>query len=515
MRGERVIVVGAGIGGLAAALELASDGAEVTVVERAAHPGGKLRQTAVGGALVDSGPTVFTMLPVFEELFARAGARLGDHLRLRQATTLARHGWPDGARLDLYADLERSADAIERFSGSRDAEGYRRFAAEAQRIYNTLELPFIRSERPSLPGLIARVAAATPNNLWCIQPYSSLWAKLGKFFRDPRLRQLFARYATYCGASPFSAPATLMLVAHVERQGVWLIEGGMQRLADALSRLADGMGCDFRYGAHVEQILLAQGRASGVQLSGGEVIAADAVICNADVNAVAGGLLGQAARPAARPVPARSRSLSAVTWAMTARPSGFPLVHHNVFFSSDYPAEFRDIFARRRPPRAPTVYVCAQDRGDGDAGRAGETVSERLLCLVNAPADGDGRSFDQGEIERCADSMFEALSRCGLRIERRPEATAVTTPADFNAAFPATGGALYGRASHGWLASFQRAGARSRIPGLYFAGGSVHPGAGLPMAALSGRLAASALKADLASQRRSYPAAMPGGMSTA
>lgn len=513
MRSGRVIVIGAGIGGLAAALDLSTHGLNVLVLERAAAAGGKLRRIEIGDAAIDAGPTVFTMRKVFEALFADAGANLADHLTLYRATTLARHGWPDGGRLDLFADIDRSADAIAAFSGPRDAAGYRRFVADARRIYQTLDAPFIRNLKPSLPGLIGRVAAATPGDLWCIQPYSSLWSKLGSYFRDPRLRQLFGRYSTYCGSSPFRSPATLMLIAHVEQDGVWMVEGGMHEIAAAFVALATRKGCEIRTGAHVEAILVEDGKAQGVRLAGGEVIHADAVISNGDVNAVASGSLGLAVQRAADGVSARNRSLSAMTWAMVAKVSGFPLLRHTVLFSDDYAAEFEDIFRHQRMPRRPTVYVCAQDRGDDDRPESGET--ERLLCIVNAPPIGDQKIFGDREIELCAASTFEALNRCGLQIDGRREATVVTTPTDFHKAYPATGGALYGRASHGWQASFQRAPARSRIAGLYFAGGSTHPGSGLPMAALSGRMAAQALRADLALSRTFRPVAMPGGMSTA
>jgi 1-hydroxycarotenoid 3,4-desaturase len=513
MRSERVIVIGAGIGGLAAALDLAARGAHVTVLERAARPGGKLRQIEVGGRAVDAGPTVFTLRSVFEELFARAGASLSDHLTMTRVTTLARHAWPGGASLDLFADIDRSAAAIGQFGGLREAAGYRRFAADSQRIYRTLEQPFIRSAKPTLPGLIARVAATQPRNLWCIQPYASLWRKLGDYFRDIRLRQLFARYATYNGSSPFSAPATLMLIAHVEREGVWLIDGGMQKLADALAALIERQGGQIRCDAHVAEIMIRNSCAEGVRLASGEVLTADAVVCNADVTAVAEGAFGRMAQAAARPVARSARSLSAMTWAMAATPSGFPLLRHSVFFSTDYRAEFDDILKRQRLPRAPTVYLCAQDRGDVD-GPAGDGP-ERLFCVVNAPATGDSNRFDQGEVRQCFDSMVATLARCGLRIEADPATMTATTPADFHRAFPSTGGAIYGRASHGWMASFQRAASRSKVAGLYFAGGSSHPGAGLPMAALSGMLAATALRADLVSQGRFRPAAMSGGMSTA
>ncbi len=207
---RQVVVIGGGVGGLVAALELACAGLDVTLLERAATPGGKLRQVAVAGQRLDAGPTVFTMRWVFESIFADAGAVLSDHLSLRPASVLARHAWTADQSLDLFADLEQSADAIGRFAGAAEAAGFRAFSAEAQRIYATLEKPFIRGARPSMGSLVRDAGAVA---LWGIRPFDTLWKALSQHFRDPRLRQLFGRYATYCGSSPFLAPATLMLVA--------------------------------------------------------------------------------------------------------------------------------------------------------------------------------------------------------------------------------------------------------------------------------------------------------------
>ncbi len=506
---RRVVVIGGGVGGLVAALELACAGLDVTLLERAATPGGKLREVAVAGRRLDAGPTVFTMRWVFESIFADAGAALSDHLSLRPASVLARHAWTADQRLDLFADLEQSADAIGHFAGAAEARGFRAFSAEAQRIYATLEKPFIRGARPSMGSLVRDAGAVA---LWGIRPFDTLWKALSQHFADPRLRQLFGRYATYCGSSPFLAPATLMLVAHVERDGVWLVDGGMHRIAQALAGLAAARGATLRYGAEAAEVLLERGRVAGVRLADGERVAAEAVVVNADAGAVAAGLLGGAVHGAAPAVAARDRSLSAVTWATVARSEGFPLSRHTVFFSGDYAAEFRDLAAGRLP-REPTVYVCAQDRGDDDTLLSGP---ERLLCLVNAPSSGDARPLTPTEIEQCADRSFRLLARCGLTL--MPEATEVTTPEGFHQLFPGTGGALYGPAVHGATATFKRPGARTRVLGLYLAGGSTHPGAGVPMAALSGRLAAASLLADLektawTSTARSPAAATPGGMS--
>jgi 1-hydroxycarotenoid 3,4-desaturase len=302
-----------------------------------------------------------------------------------------------------------------------------------------------------------------------------------------------------------------MLIAHVERTGVWTIDGGMHRLATGLADCAVSLGATIRYDKEVSAVLASGGRASGVRLADGECLDADAVIVNADVAAVAGGLFGADVRAAAAKFPPQARSLSAMTWSLVARAEGFPLSRHSVFFSRDYQAEFDDIFHRSAVPSEPTVYVCAQDRADDDSPGQAE---ERLLVLINAPAIGDRHQFDKAEVHQCAQRTFAGLQRCGLQIQARSDATSVTTPTDFNKLFPATGGALYGRSTHGWTASFQRPGARTKIKGLYLAGGSTHPGPGVPMAALSGRSAAASLLADLTSTGLSPRTVMRGGTST-
>jgi 1-hydroxycarotenoid 3,4-desaturase len=505
----RIAVIGAGVAGLTAAIELAHTGFQVVLLERALGPGGKMRHVQIGGRALDAGPTVFTLRTVFDQLFADAGDCLDRRLNLIRADVLARHAWSANERLDLYAGVERSAQAIGEFAGAREAQGFLRFAAQAARIYATLDVSFMRAPRPSLLDLVRRIGVARATDLWNIQPFSSLWRSAGRYFQDQRLRQLFARYATYCGSSPFAAPATLMLIAHVEQAGVWYIEGGMQRLAQELAALALRKGAILRYGAEVTQIILRHGRVSAVQIDGGERLAVDAVVCNADNNALAAGLFGAAVSHAVRPTAPQARSLSAVTWSLLARTQGFELAHHSVFFNGNYAAEFDDIFLRRRLPRAPTIYVCAQDRHDATpAPQSGE----RLLCLVNAPPNGDSHRYDPAEINECATHVFATLARFGLSVEAQPDVV-TTTPSDFHRLFPGTGGALYGPASHGWMASFQRAGSRSKVAGLYLAGGSTHPGPGVPMAAMSGRLAAASVAADCASMIGYRPMAMPGGMS--
>ncbi|MCC5868729.1 MAG: phytoene desaturase [Gammaproteobacteria bacterium] len=497
-----VVVVGAGMAGLVAALELSRRGAAVRVIERASGPGGKMRQVPLGGQQLDAGPTVLTMRWVFDELFDAAGSALADHVRLAPAELLARHAWSADERLDLYADLAASTDAIGAFAGAAEARRFRAFCARARSTFEALEHSYMRAARPTPVSLVRRAGLRGLPGLMKISPFATLWDALGEYFHDPRLRQLFGRYATYCGASPYAAPATLMLIAHVELAGVWRPLDGMHSLALAIAALAARHGAEFHYDCEVRDITTQQGRTSGVHLDDGRHLAADAVVFNGDVAALAGGLLGADARKACAATTPAQRSLSAITWTMCARTAGFDLSHHNVFFSDDYAAEFTDIFTHGRLPRTPTVYICAQDRG-ADAS-PGPQDAERLLCLVNAPAlgDRDTPTLNAAEIERCEERTFQRLADCGLALSPQAAATLRTTPSDWAALFPATGGALYGQASHGWRTSFSRPGAHSRLPGLYLAGGSVHPGPGVPMAALSGRLAATALWQDLTSRGR-------------
>jgi 1-hydroxycarotenoid 3,4-desaturase len=524
MADHRVVVVGAGIGGLVSALLLACRSLQVTLLEAAPTPGGKMRQVLVDGAAIDAGPTVFTMRWVFEEILAEAGTSLDALLRLSPLSVLARHAWRGSdSRLDLFADLQRSADAIAQFSSPAEARRFLGFCAQARRAYDTLEGPYIRSERPSLLRMGLDLGPRGLGVLAGLGPFASLWRALARHFHDPRLQQLFGRYATYCGASPWAAPATLMLVAQVELDGVWSVDGGMHAVAQALAQLAQRKGVDIRYGQACSRIVLQQGRVSGVQLEDGQTLVADSVVFNGDAQALATGLLGdgvQRAVHAAPRVPGQGRSLSAVTWALHARAQGFPLLRHNVFFDSDYNSEFDDIFRQQRLPRQGTVYVCAQDRNDSAQPAGGAGSPERLLCLVNAPADGDrlaggaARSFDLSETDPCEMRSLALLRQCGLTLEWQPHQVLRSTPQDFHRLFPATGGALYGQATHGWMSSFSRPSAASAIPGLFLAGGSVHPGPGVPMAAMSGRLAAATLLAHLDSTSRSRRVHISGGIST-
>jgi 1-hydroxycarotenoid 3,4-desaturase len=529
---KRVAVVGSGIGGLASALSLAAAGYQVTVFEKETYIGGKIRQ--LHG--VDSGPTVFTLRWILDSLFAQAGLNMSDWIELEPLNNLARHVWSPGVygdrqfsqptQLDLFADAKQSLDAIGRFSGAAQAKQFEHFCQQARKVYAKLEGPYIRSAKPGFLRMTADLGPAGLAALAGLGPFASLWQTLGRHFSDPRLRQLFGRYATYCGASPWQAPATLMLIAQVEMDGVWSVKGGMKSVVNALAKASAQQGTQFELNTWVNRVRIDNNRVIGLDVTrdgAQQFLPFDSVVFNGDVAALSQGLLGLGASQALPSIQAdtagykNQRSLSALT--VTARSvspiQGFDLVRHNVFFAPDYAAEFHDIFAKRRLPQNGTVYVCAQDRSDDSTA---SRPDEGYLALINAPAVADisiqPDPLAREEVMQCIQNHFNRLASLGLSLPMPPRQTTITTPKDFHRLFPATGGALYGQASHGWMNQFRRMGAQTKVQGLYLAGGSVHPGPGVPMAAMSGRLAAETLMADQDSTRRSKRVVIAGGTST-
>lgn len=475
-----------------------------------------MRVVPVDGQPVDAGPTVLTMRHVFDQLFAQAGLALDDFATLIPLEVLARHAWTDGSSLDLFSSTDRNAEAIAALAGRRNADGYRRFLDHARKIHQAVEGPFIRAARASMISAAWRAGPRAALRLLDVDWQRTMWAALRSFFDDPRLLQLFGRYATYYGSSPFEAPATLSLIAHVEQSGVWRVRGGMHRLAVALAHAVREREGTIVVGRTVERIVVERGCARGVVLDGGDRVDADAVVVNADPNALAAGRFGEEATRAVKGPTKQPRSLSAMTFCLRARTSGLPLQWHNVFFGPKYQQEFDDVFVRRAMPREPTVYVCA---ADPEPAPPSPGEPRRLFALVNAPATGEEHDFTP-EIEPCLQAALTTLERCGVALETsasellNSEMTATTTPNDFERMFPATGGGLYGAATHGALAPFSRPGARTRIRSLYLVGGAVHPGAGVPMVALGGQAAAWHVLQDHPSMRRSVPMATRGGTST-
>lgn len=502
-RTERVVVVGAGMGGLATAIRLAAAGHGVTVIEAADRPGGKARAVASVAGPVDTGPTVLTMRAEVDALFALAGLRTEETVDLIALPELARHFWPDGSRLDLFTDRDANIEAIRAFAGPREAEAFARFDRLATGLHAAFEGPVMQAPRPDRLGILRGAMAP---GLWpALRPGRSLLALLRAQFRDPRLVQLFTRYATYVGGRPAQSPAVLALIWRAEAAGVWAVRQGIHGLAEALARAAESLGVEFRFGTRARRIVRQGGRVAAVEIEGGATIPCAACVFNGDPGALRGGLLGDAAR-AALPALAPKPSLSAWVWAFAARPRGVDLVHHNVFFTDDPEAEFGPI-GRGKMPERPTLYVCAMDRGLGPL-----PETERFEIIMNAPA---GQTAPPAEEAQCRTRTFPQLERFGLVFSPEPATSALTTPTRLAQLFPGSQGAIYGQSPEGTFAAFARPTAATALPGLYLAGGGAHPGAGVPMALISGRHAATACAAGLTSASTSARTVTPGGMSTA
>ncbi len=508
--GENVVVIGAGMGGLAAAIRLATAGRRVTLIEAAAYPGGKMRTVPSDAGPVDAGPTVLTMRQVFDDLFALCGERLDDHLTLIPQPILARHWWPDGSRLDLFSNVDASAAAIADFAGRSEAAGFMRFHRTTAALYAAFEAPVMLAPHPDVPAIL-RAALTSPRFWPALLPGVSLDGFVGQYFRDPRLRQLFGRYATYVGGRPGHTPAVLAVIWQAEARGVWAVQGGMHKLAEALAALAERQGVALSYGTAVSEILRNNRCVSGVRLSDGHVITCRQVVFNGDPAALRQGLLGDSPRAALPQNATAPRSLSAQVWSFAAHvagPAAADLVHHNLFFSGDPDLEFGPIGAGNLPAE-PTLYLCAEDR----ATRTDRRGKERFEIILNAPAISPTQAQDPQEAMQCRTKTFHRLTQVGLTFTPEPPDVALTTPHQLAQMFPGSMGSIYGRSPEGAMASFLRPRAKTSLRGLYLAGGGAHPGAGVPMAALSGKHAAEAMLKDLTSASRLAPTVMLGGMS--
>jgi 1-hydroxycarotenoid 3,4-desaturase len=502
-----VIVIGAGIAGLSTAARLAHRGHAVTVLERHTWAGGKMRTLASDAGPVDTGPTVLTLRYVFDRLFQDLGERLEDHITLLHQPLIARHFWPDGSQLDLFDDQARNVEQITSFAGAKAAQQFVRFCANARTLFEGLEQVMMQNSAPTLPGIAAHVLTH-PHLIPKLATTTSMARFLSRQFGDPRLAQLFGRYATYVGGSPYRSPALLTLIWQAELAGVYAVKGGMHKLAQAIADLACARGAQIQFNAHVSEILVSGGRATGVRLSDGTKLSAESVVFNGDPRALALGELGAGCATVASQTGQINRSLSAEVWAFAATPSGRDLAYHNVFFRDDPKPEFEALVNGRRVAD-PTLYICALDRAGPDA----PPTLERFETIANAPPLTDGPVPQ--EIPSCQTRTFQTLEQFGLSFSPTPDRSCLTTPKDWDRLFPATAGSIYGQSPNGMMAAFQRPTARTAVRGLYLVGGGTHPGAGVPMATLSAQHADEMMQQDQISTSPSRQTDMPGGMSMA
>jgi 1-hydroxycarotenoid 3,4-desaturase len=501
-----VVCIGGGIGGLCAALRLAIQGRPVQLLEAGPRLGGKAGQCEVDGRAFDTGPTVLTMPWVFEALFEAAGSDFARVLRPQAQATLAQHYYPDGSHVGLYTEAARSREAIGNFAGAAAARAFDAYMRHSKKLYDLSLEPFIAGPKPTLGGVWGRYGWQSLKLLRQLDAGRTVMEAVQSFFDDPRLCQLFGRYATYSGGSPYATPATYSLIAYVEQQGVLALPGGLHALPEALGTLLRAHGASVRLQTPVEGLRRLTDGSWELQLPHQERLQASAVVINGGPTA-----LQKMYAPTRRP-PRLALGLSALTFCGMARvkQTGPPLAHHNVFFGTSYAEEFAALFARRAICASPTVYLCAADRLEGGTAPPvpSSQAEEPIFCLINAPS-----SLGPCELETEQLRLHAQLERCGLSLQ--PQSSwRLRTPADFAQLDLGGLAQIYGVPPHSWRSGFLRPGSRSKLPGIYFCGGHCHPGPGLPMAALSGSWAAQALDEDFPSTIRCRPAATPGGTST-
>jgi len=516
---KKIIIVGAGIGGLSAAIRLAAQGHSVTMLERQAQVGGKMNRVEMNGFRFDTGPSLITMPYVLEDLFRSAQRELKDYLDLVPLDITCRYFYRDGLVLNAWREHEQLAEEFAHLN-SHDGAAFYRFFDSARNIYQAAADPFLYHSLGSpldvLRTFIHYVLWGHPNNdngeqghatttlfsrlkavLAALSP-QTLDSSIRGFFQDEHLRQLFGRYATYNGSSPYLVASVYSIIPYVElADGGWYPRGGIYAVAQALERLARELDVTIETNCDVRRILVERNEAHGVVLANGRVLRSDIVIANSDVVTTYRELLSPTVR---------KRSRVQCLEQLEPSCSGFVILlgldkhypqfaHHNIFFSDDYPAEFDDLFERHIPLRNPTIYVCDTSRSDSTQAPPGY---ENLFVLVNAPyltAKSDWKRDALTYRDRILDILasYKQIDLGDLREHIVCEA--ILTPEDFQEKYGANAGSIYGLSSNARMAPFTRPSNTSKIRNLYFVGGSTHPGGGVPLVMLSGKIVA-----DLISQ---------------
>ncbi len=491
MKNKKVVVVGGGLGALSAAIYLAKLGFSVLLFEKNEKVGGKVNEVVLDNYRFDTGASLLTMLSVIDDLFTFAGVTRSDYLDFLPIDPLCRYFFADGSVMDASADITKMKQAIEKIS-PEDVGAYERFLSYSERIYNLTSEIFMYTPIHEFKKLIKSRHFQTLFRLYQIDPFRTVHQSVSRFFSDPRLIQLFDRYATYNGSDPFQAPATLNIIPYIEYVlGGFYIKGGIYRLIDALVSVANELDVQIHRSSTVEKICHDGKRIMGVQVNG-EIIKTEYVLCNTDA-VIAHRELIDGYRSISKKLSRLEPSLSGMVFLWGVNGSYPELAHHNIIFSSDYRTEFEQIFKYQHVPDDPTIYIAITSKTDIEHAPEG---CENWFVLLNMPYLIPEQIWDQ-EKDRMRSVVKDKLRQVGLNIDKHIEMEKIYTPVDFQDMYASNRGSIYGISSNSRTTAFKRIPNRSRIlDGLYFSGGSVHPGGGIPLVVLSGKMAATLIAED-------------------
>ena len=494
---REAIVVGAGLGGLSAAIRLAASGWRVRVFEQQPTPGGKAGTEVRDGYRFDTGPSLLTMPYVLEQLFSEAGRDWKEYLTVADLPVICNYFWKDGTRLSAWSQPDRFAAEVEEKLGE-PAEHVAKYLRYCGRINETASELFLWNSLHDRRTYQSKLFWRNLLRIFRIDPLRTMNQAHEHFFEDPRVRQLFNRYATYNGSSPYRTPATLNIIPYVEYvEGGYAVVGGIHAIPRALERLAGELGIEITYNTRVDRILTERegrrARVTGVQI-GDTVHHADVVVSNVDVSVTYPTLLANETARELKRYQKLEPSSSGLVFYWGIRKQFPELAVNNIFFSSDYRREFEQIFDQHVCPDDPTIYINITSKiTPQDAPKNGEN----WFILINAPYV-DGQDWE-AQTRKVRTAVVERLSReLGCDIASLIETESVMTPVDIERKTMSYRGALYGISSNSRTAAFARHPNRSPdYAGLYFCGGSAHPGGGMPLVMLSGKIAADLIRADI------------------
>ena len=502
----RVVVIGAGMGGMATAARLAVKKHDVTIVEQSHTYGGKLGTVERDGFVFDTGPSLLTIPAVYRDLFNKTGMPLEKSIEIVDLDPAFGYHFSDGTTLDMPGfGVGRCAAAMQDVFGGTSGQDWRDFSARAADIWQITRRPVLESPLSGMRDFMP--LAKDFSAIRTVAPFRSLRSIAAKYLADPRQRTLVDRYATYTGSDPRKAPAALATVPYVEQTfGAYHVAGGIRKLADALYERVIERGVDVRFNADVARLELTNDRACGVTLASGERLPADIVVSNADARHLYQDLVQDPRGSAAlQKLSKATASLSGFVILVAARGRTPGIRHHNGWFPSNYDDEFDSIFGRNpRPVPDPTIYACVPD----DDQMRPDSDHESWFILVNAPRHSDVDepgciNWDApGLADQYRDRIFDVLAQRGIDLRERALWTITRTPADLERATRAPGGSIYGTSSNGARAAFLRPANISPIPRLYLVGGSAHPGGGLPLVGMSAEIVANIIGRDADESQR-------------